>query len=148
MANQGTKRPLRAKDLEPSILQSAWPSKTTKPCQGSPGRVLKMLFWKTLVVGGVARIRGRRGYSSHAHCHHGNRAGYSTGARTRAARRTRSCAARLRHRVPRECRKENHRYQLFHETPQEKNHRIDGTAHISISLQALATSRQPKGRLP
>jgi hypothetical protein len=110
MAKQAAKRPLRVKDLDPSILQSAWPSKTTKPCQGSPGRVLKMLFWKTLVVGGIAAIRGRRGHSSHAHGHHGNRAGYGTGASTRAASRTCSCATCLRHRVARECRKENDRY--------------------------------------
>jgi hypothetical protein len=111
MAKQAAKRPLRVKDLEPSILQSAWPSKTTKPCQGSPpGRVLKMLFWKTLVVGGCALIRGRRGNSRHAHRHHRNRAGYGTGASTRAARRARSCATRLRHRVARECCKENDRY--------------------------------------
>jgi hypothetical protein len=65
---------------------------------------------ETLVVGGVARIRGRRGNPSHAHCYYGNRAGYGTGASTRAASRTCSCATCLRHRVARECRKENHRY--------------------------------------
>jgi hypothetical protein len=69
-----------------------------------------MLFWKALVVGGVAAIRGRRGHSGHAHCHYGNCTGYGTGASTRAARRARSRATRLRHRVARECRKENDRY--------------------------------------
>ncbi len=72
-----------------------------------------------LVAGAV--IRSRRGNSGYR-C--GNR-GHHTGCGTRRARctgttRARRRAARLRHRIAREHRKENHRYQLFHELPLKK----------------------------
>ena len=66
-------------------------------------------------------IRRRRGNSGYRCGNRGHRAGYGT----RRARRTgatgaRSRTARLRHRIAREHRKENHRYQLFHELPLKK----------------------------
>ena len=70
------------------------------------------------LVVGAAIPAGRRGNSGY---HYRNQ-GHRTDCGSRRAERTgaagaRRCSARLRHRIASEHRKENHRYELFHEPP-------------------------------
>ena len=68
-----------------------------------------------------AVIRSRRGNSGYRCRNRGHRTSYGTRCALRTgATGARRCTTRLRHRVAREHRKENHRYQLFHELPLKK----------------------------
>ena len=97
---------------EPQTIDSSVraASKTTKPCQVFPGRVLKMLGLKTLVVGRGAVIRTCRGNPRDSRRHYGDRTRCGTRSSARAAARACGCTTRLRHRVAGECGKEKHRY--------------------------------------
>src|SRR5258708_9081468 len=93
----------------------------------------------------VAVIRRRRGNSGYRCGNRGHRTCYGT----RRARRTgaagaRSCTTRLRHRIASEHRKENHRYQLFHELPL-KNHngKFDGARTLAHTLKYLQSQPNP-----
>src|SRR6266852_4774685 len=97
-----------------------------------------------LVAGAV--IRTRRGDSRYCRRNRGHRAGYGT----RRARRTgatgaRSCTARLRHHIAREHRKENRRYQLFHELPLKKPQKgkFDGARTLAHTLKSLQSQPNP-----
>src|SRR6266849_4120416 len=91
------------------------------------------------LVAAAAVTPSRRDNSGY---HYRNR-GHRTDCGSRRACRTgaasaRGCTARLRHRIAREHRKENHRYELFHEPP-ERNPKgeFDGASTLAHTLKSL-----------
>src|SRR5262249_23686984 len=110
-----------------SAVRVAFRNNKTLP--GYPWQGFESTLLNTLVAGRSALIRGRRGNAGDAHCNHSNHAGRGSSPRTSTTPPAPSCATRLRHRVPRECRKENHRYKLLHETPQIRNTSLIPAAH-------------------
>jgi hypothetical protein len=76
-----------------------------------------------------AVIRGRPGDPNHGRCCYCNRTCYGASSTARSATYTSGRAARLGHRVARKRREENHRYKLFHETPQMETTSLMVAAH-------------------
>ena len=125
----------------------ASPSKATKPCQGKPDRVLEMTrSGSGLVAGRNAVTCARRRNSRYDRRDRGY--GACRGTRRRAARAatgTRSRATRLRPRIARDHRKENHCCQLFHELSPKRNHKGEFVRAPTLAHPFKPLQHEPPG---